>query len=444
MLSTCCCHSGTQSIIQQCDTGILMSEPDNQNYIKNLIGASESLNISATEDIYNERGVKLLASGAQINQSVYQKLINNKLLKPIDSSLTIENGVTNTTLIEEFEQLKDSDFNIGFFARALSDPQLAVNIFKKMPLNSAISNKLTIARNQAPEKFRHLICISVASIFLGTEKSLTEDELIKLAAAGLFHDLGEMHLDPALRDRQTQLTPELRRQIYSHPIIIHLILQEYPEYHPEVSLAVLEHHERLDGSGYPRGISEISSYGRILAVAEISEALLEQTKGNPDWNQLITSIKINRGKLDASLINIMVALFKQQQIIDSPIETLNKEQLKDNWALISNILKFFSESLSSQVEQKSDAFKFAEKSINALYYQISSSGIQPDEVPTLVEQLGDSRDELIEMQSMAHEILYRLNEIKHEILRRWPEHASHIDRSKNCQDWLDKIPEQQK
>ncbi len=418
-----------------------MSEQDSHNYIKNLIGASESLNISTTEDIYNERGVKLLASGAKINQSVYQKLLKNKLLKPIDNSLKIENSVSNITLVEEFEKLIDSDFNIGFFARTLSDPKLAVRIFKKIPLNCTMSNKLTITRSQAPEKFRHSICTSLASLFLGTEKSLAEDQLIKLATAGLFHDLGEMHIDPTLTDRQTRLTPELRRQIYSHPIIIHLILQEFPEYKPEVSLAVFEHHERLDGSGYPRGISELSLYGRVLAVADISVALLEQSKSTPDWNQLIISIKTNRGKLDASLIKIMVALFKQQQTLDSPTETLNKEQLRDNWAVILNIYKFFNESVSSQVDQKSAAFKFAQNQINALCLQISSSGIKPDEAPSLIEQLGDSRDELMEMESMARETLYRLNQIKHEILRRWPENTNHIVRSTYFQAWLDKIPE---
>jgi HD-GYP domain-containing protein (c-di-GMP phosphodiesterase class II) len=418
-----------------------MSEQDNHNYIRNLIGASESLQISASEDIYNERGVKLLASGAKINEAMYEKLVNNKLLKPIDDSLSIENGVTNINLIQELKQLISSDFNIGFFARTLSDPQLAVGIFRQIPINAAISNKLSVTRNQAPEKFHHSLCVSLICIFIGAEKSLPEDELIKLATAGLLHDLGHMHLDPALSNRQTRLTPELRRQIYSHPIITHLILQEYPEYNPEVSRAVLEHHERLDGSGYPRGIHELSLYGSILAVAEISVALLDKMNGNPDWNQLITSIKINRGKLDGALINIMVALFKKQQIIGSPIDALNIEQMREDWTLISNILRVFSESLSSQADQKMPSFKFAEKHINALCYQISSSGIQPDEVPALIEQLGDSRDELMEMQSMAHETLYRLREIRNEVLRRWPEHAGRIVRSTHFQVWLDTIPE---
>ena len=70
-------------------------------YIQQLVDTAENENISATEDIFNSHGVKLIASGTRINRNIYQKLINNKLLKPIDSSLKIENGVDTGYLLPE-------------------------------------------------------------------------------------------------------------------------------------------------------------------------------------------------------------------------------------------------------------------------------------------------------------------------------------------------------
>ena len=113
-------------------------------YIQQLVDTAEIEEISATEDIYNSHGVKLIASGTRIDRNVYQKLIKNKLLKPIDSSLKVEGGVDTDYLVKEIKHLSQNDFAIGIVWSAIQDESLTMSILNKITINPALSVKLTV------------------------------------------------------------------------------------------------------------------------------------------------------------------------------------------------------------------------------------------------------------------------------------------------------------
>ena len=295
-----------------------------------------------------------------------------------------------------------------------------------------------MTRDQAPDKFRHLITVAIVSLYLGVCEQMSEQRLIQLLCSGLFHDLGEMHLSPALFDRSTQLDAELWRQIYSHPIIIQLILKEFSEYKPEISQAILEHHERLDVSGYPRGISgdQISPLGRILAVAELGVVLMDRRKNETDWDHLVTSIKLNAAKYDPKLIRHMVHLFKNNSPVDSKPVDISKKETQQLWAMLTDLMSKSAVIISTQDPANTSINKFLSQNMDAIQFELSRSGIELDDISSFITQIEDASIELNELNAMAKESLYRIYEIGHQIQRRWPDLVAQQSEESDIKVWL--------
>lgn len=92
--------------------------------------------------------------------------------------------------------------------------------------------------------------------------------------AGLLHDLGKMAVPHSLLDKPARLTPEEFRVIQTHPYYTRLILEHIRGLEAMAAVASM-HHEKMDGRGYPAGISapELPSEARIIAAADMYEAL---------------------------------------------------------------------------------------------------------------------------------------------------------------------------
>jgi len=395
------------------------SEHTDSHYIKQLVATADSHSIETTEDIFNVNGMKLVSAGTRVDKSFYQKLVRYKLLKPIDTSLGIKHGVSIDTISDLMLENSVKDDIIGILLKAFKDNTLPGQVIKGIKLNDSFSVKLTVTQERAPEKLTHSLQVALAAAYIGSCEQLETKALSRLMTAGLLHDLGEIHIDPRILDRNVALTPELRRQIYAHPIITYLIIKEFPEIPAEISRAVLEHHERLDGSGYPRGIKgeQISQFGRILAVADLIVAMLSRSS---DSSYLVTSMKLNTEKYDKDLLLHVISLFKGTQIQDTGPAHKSKKQIAELWSTLANLLVRKPSAKSEVSSAERDAFLFIEEHIEALSRLISSAGVHPDNIVDSIKQLLDATEELGELHSMAFESVYRIHELLRETRRRWP------------------------
>jgi hypothetical protein len=90
-------------------------------------------------------------------------------------------------------------------------------------------------------------------------------------AAGLLHDIGELYVNPSYQTATRMLEPAEFRHVASHPLIGAMLLQRLADYPEAVCRAVREHHERLDGTGYPgqQHVAALSPLGQMLAMVEL-------------------------------------------------------------------------------------------------------------------------------------------------------------------------------
>lgn len=123
----------------------------------------------------------------------------------------------------------------------------------------------------------HSINVGVYSLLLARSLYRNSDahDLHELAAGFFLHDIGKSEIDPALLNKRGRFTAEERREMSTHVAQGERLVAETHCLSPEARLIVGQHHERVDGQGYPRGLSggEIHPYGLICGLADVYDAL---------------------------------------------------------------------------------------------------------------------------------------------------------------------------
>ena len=124
--------------------------------------------------------------------------------------------------------------------------------------------------------FFHSVNVAALSVMLGVKTgNLDLEQLNKLAAAALLHDVGKRYVEADVLNAKRSLTEEERILVVQHPKLSYDFLTEHYDFAPEVCDGVLEHHEWYNGCGYPmrRSGYEISYFARIIKVADVFDAL---------------------------------------------------------------------------------------------------------------------------------------------------------------------------
>jgi diguanylate cyclase (GGDEF)-like protein len=119
--------------------------------------------------------------------------------------------------------------------------------------------------------------VSSLCAFLAEQLGLPEREVNRMRVAGLMHDIGKIGVEEAILNKPDRLTPEEWEVMKRHPEIGYRILSASSEF-SDLSMAILEHHERWDGKGYPRGLSKerISKQARIIMIADSYDAMTSE------------------------------------------------------------------------------------------------------------------------------------------------------------------------
>jgi HD-GYP domain-containing protein (c-di-GMP phosphodiesterase class II) len=151
---------------------------------------------------------------------------------------------------------------------------------------------------------------------IAQEMGFAQNWIDGLRVMGFLHDMGKMAVPAEILCKPSKLNEFEFNIIKAHPQIAFDILKEI-EFPWPVAQAVFQHHERLDGSGYPSGLSgsDIIPEARILAVADVTEAIASHRPYRPALGLEIAleEIERNTGVLyDHDVVNACLTLFKEK------------------------------------------------------------------------------------------------------------------------------------
>lgn len=158
--------------------------------------------------------------------------------------------------------------------------------------------------------------VSTLARAIGAELGLTDDRLQGLEMIGLVHDIGKIAVPAEILSKPAKLTPIEFQLIQAHPQAGYDILKDVVFPWP-LAETIRQHHERLDGSGYPRGLKgeEILLEARIMAVADVVEAMSSHRPYRPGrgMDAALTEIANNSGKLyDPQVAEACLRLFREK------------------------------------------------------------------------------------------------------------------------------------
>lgn len=133
--------------------------------------------------------------------------------------------------------------------------------------------------------YRHSLFVAIYSISIGVMLGYSEDLLVDLAIGSLLHDIGKTEISIDIINKPGKLTEAEYNIIKMHPSLAVKQLRSNKKMTGAILNGIETHHERWDGTGYPFGFKgdEIPVYGRILAVADVYDALTSKRPYRKAW-----------------------------------------------------------------------------------------------------------------------------------------------------------------
>lgn len=153
---------------------------------------------------------------------------------------------------------------------------------------------------------QHCLLVSGLAMAFAAHLGFRRDDRQAIGVAAALHDIGKAKIPLDILDKRAPLTPQEWELVRGHPTAGHAMLLETGG-HDELTLdAVLHHHERLDGSGYPHGLSgaRISDPTRIISIVDVFGAMLESRayKRSMSTQQAFANLQSRTGELDDALV----------------------------------------------------------------------------------------------------------------------------------------------
>lgn len=124
----------------------------------------------------------------------------------------------------------------------------------------------------------HSVAVGVIAFSIARKLGLDQGQAIQVGVAGTLMDCGMVKIPQRILAKPTRLTDQEMKEIKKHPVYSYQFIKDTPLLRPAIKEAILQHHERLDGSGYPRMVkgNDVSLYARILSVADVFHAQISK------------------------------------------------------------------------------------------------------------------------------------------------------------------------
>lgn len=215
----------------------------------------------------------------------------------IDESLADDEPVPEATL-RKIEQLKVEDrvsVNISESVRArvakgvsflytntsatqLADTtkDIANDLMKAIDENNAIAIDINLLKVSDEYTFKHSVDVATMAMIVAKKLGMSREEVYDIGIAGLLHDIGKSKIPSELLNKPETLTDEEFEIMKQHSVYSYRMIQDNKEIKDSVKLAVLQHHEKINGNGYPLGVEadKICAFAKILTVVDIYDALV--------------------------------------------------------------------------------------------------------------------------------------------------------------------------
>lgn len=267
--------------------------------------------------IYSERGALLLPEGKVITRHFLELLStwgikSVYVVEELESAIPVPEHVRKD-YCQAFSLIKKTMETLRLNGTAplaeVGDDLKRITL--KLASEPGILSHLIFLREHDDYTFHHSVSVGVIATLLGSWLGLSEEELAQLASAGSMHDLGKAFISIKILNKPGRLSPEELELMKKHPSLGYELLAKHfgPEAVP--ARVAFEHHERIDGRGYPMGVKsgETLLLSRIVAVADVFHAMTSDRVYRPRQAQFVALAQLREegfGSLDPRVVQVFL------------------------------------------------------------------------------------------------------------------------------------------
>jgi hypothetical protein len=394
----------------------------NPHYLENVMVVADEREVQATEDIYADNGMKLIAKGRPINRDMRDRLLERKLRKPLEDCMEVASGVTGAQCAHAAQELLDQHETLRVLC---SVPRFnPVKLLGELTIKGRLQTLLTVYGEHRPQKLQHAVTVALLGMGLSQRiQAGAADVAQVMAIGGLCHDVGELYINPDYLSLGVRLDPQQWRHIAAHPVVAHRLLQDLPGPCRSASALVLDHHERMDGFGYPHGRmgKDIAVGSQIVALSEMLGGMLG--KAPAPFKQADVAVKLIPGEFSRAIIDVVSLISHQchEQVTNASSsatrEALNNAaKLGSQLGRIDRLKTDFADDFSRASAPFQALIGTAQDRFERIQRAWSSTGLDADEPHMLPGLNGEEDAELgLEVSMILKEILWRLRELEREL-----------------------------
>ncbi len=235
-------------------------------------------------DVYSRNGMTLVvAKDTMLNEYIRNRLIEMGIGRVCiyeDQEQTLEPGEVKKTYKRTVELTRNL-FQDLISGRPMDYKKIAVigdQIMKCIHHNGNITECLAQIRRKDEYTYSHSVNVAFYAMLIAKWMNLSKDEIYKAILSGLLHDIGKVKIPKPILSKTGRLTTEEFDIIKNHTIFGYEIVKQSKELDPDIKRAILLHHERMDGSGYPYSYEpdHLNLFSRIVAIADVFDAMTSE------------------------------------------------------------------------------------------------------------------------------------------------------------------------
>jgi HD-GYP domain-containing protein (c-di-GMP phosphodiesterase class II) len=243
------------------------------------------------KDIFDQSYTLMVGKGTALTPNMVSKLKGfTETEFFVDNLPTEANEEVERILTERLSEEHDQVINsvARYFNSVAASNTLDTQVIKNMVdeiqnqinLSSNILLNLSHLKSFDEYLFSHAVNVSIIALIIGRKLNLYHEDLEQLGITALLHDIGMLKIKKEVFDHNRVLSAAEWEQIKEHPVYGAYFIKNSGEFAPSIVCGVMDHHERVDGSGYPYGKKgvDISFFGKIVAVADVYDACISLRK----------------------------------------------------------------------------------------------------------------------------------------------------------------------
>lgn len=245
----------------------------------------ESLLKLGVAGIYTREGEEDLEENLEEEEKISPQTIKTIEKLEVADRARIKLSESVKKRVSEGIQFLYSNTDSEDFAGASNN--IADELMKAITDNNAIAVDISTLKVSDEYTFKHSVDVAAIAMVIAKKHGLSKQEIYEVGIAGLLHDVGKSKIPNKILNKPGRLTDEEFALMKQHALLGYKILKEKEDILESISLAVLQHHEKINGKGYPMGVSakNIHLYAKILSVADIYDALVTERPYKKGFSQ---------------------------------------------------------------------------------------------------------------------------------------------------------------